>query len=302
MQQLYFRDQLIRYHRWMNSIQDSAGHPQEAVIRRRWKILEFFEQYDMSATQAAFSVSRSTVYLWRQKLQEGGGRLSSLAPGSRVPRTKRHWRVDSRVTAFILRYRQEHPGVGKGIIHPVLQTYGQREGISGPSESTVGRILEDFRQRGKLQEVREELRMNARTGKLVAKKQKARVRKLRRKGYRPQQPGDLVQMDSVFVSVEGIKRYLVTCKPDSDSPSSILAYPVMPPPIFSIAFSRWPRLPSAISKPIMAANSKKTFVWPYRNNSYRGSIIIPDIPKPMLTSNDLIGPSENSLFAGMTIS
>lgn len=225
MQQLYFRDQLLRYNRRMTYIQDIAGHPQEAAIRRRLKIIEFFEKYGVAATRQAFGVARSTVYLWQQKLNEGGGRLSSLAPGSRVPRTKRHRRVDSRITAFILRYRQEHPGVGKGIIHPVLQTYCQREGIASPSESTVGRILEDLRQRGKLQEVWEELRMHARTGKLVAKKKKARIRKLRRKGYRPQRPGDLVQMDSLFVFVEGLKRYLITAIDLQTGFGFAIAYP-----------------------------------------------------------------------------
>jgi len=225
MQQLYFRDQLVRYNRWMNAIQDIAEHPQGTIIKHRVKIIAFFEDYGAQATTTAFGVSRSTVYSWKCKLREGGGQLSSLAPGSRVPRTKRHRQVKARVVAFILRYRQEHPGIGKSTIHPGLWEYCQREGLACPSESTVGRILEDLRQQGKLLELREELRIHARTGKLVAKKKKPRLHKLRRKGYCPQQPGDLVQMDSVFVFVEGMKRYLITAIDLQTGFGFALAYP-----------------------------------------------------------------------------
>ena len=225
MQQLYVRDQLVRYNRWMNFIQDIAGHPQEAVIKQRLKIIAFFKDYGAQATKTAFGVSRSTVYSWKRKLREGGGRLSRLAPGSRVPRTKRHRQVKARVVAFILRYRQEHPGVGKSTIHPGLWEYCQREGLACPSESTVGRILEDLRQQGKLPELREELRIHARSGKLVAKKKKPRLHKLRRKGYCPRAPGDLVQMDSVFVFVEGMKRYLITAIDLQTGFGFALAYP-----------------------------------------------------------------------------
>jgi len=224
-QQLYIRDQLVRYNRWMNYIQDSAGHPQEEIIKQRLKIIEFFKNYGAPATTTAFGVSRSTVYAWQRNLREANGRLSSLAPGSRVPHTKRQRLVDPRIPAFILRYRQEHPGVGKSTIHPGLQEYCQREGLGCPSESTVGRLLEDLRQHGKLSELREELRIHARTGKLVAKKKKLRLRKLRRKGYCPRQPGDLVQMDSVFVFVEGLKRYLITAIDLQTGFGFALAYP-----------------------------------------------------------------------------
>jgi hypothetical protein len=53
---------------------------------------------------------------------------------------------------------------------------------------------------------------------------------------------------------------------------------------------------------VMVANSNISSAPPYRNNCYRGSIIIPGIHKPMPMSNGLIGPSENNLFASMTIS
>ena len=225
MQQIYFRDQFVRYNRRMTYLYDIIDHPQAAVILHRVKLIKFFEEYGAKATQEAFGVSRSTVYGWKRKLHEGGGRLSRVAPGSRAPHHKRQRRVPLAVEQFILRYRQEHPGIGKGAIHPVLRDYCQREGMACPSESTVGRILQDLHQRGKLRELHEELRMHARTGKLVAKKKKAQVRKLRRKGYRPQLPGDLVQMDSLFVFVEGLKRYLITAIDLSTGFGFAIAYP-----------------------------------------------------------------------------
>ncbi len=52
--------------------------------------------------------------------------------------------------------------------------------------------------------------MNARFNKLVVRESKVRRKKARRKGFLPQQPGDLAQMDTVSVFADGIKRYIFT--------------------------------------------------------------------------------------------
>lgn len=142
-----------------------------------------------------------------------------------MPRNKRQRQVAAGVTVSILRYRQEHPGVGKGTIHPGLWAYCQQEGLACLSESTVGRLLEDLRQQGKLPGLREELRIHAQTGKLVAKKKKPRLHKLCRKGYLPKVPGDLVQMNSEFVFIEGLKRYVITAIDLQTGFGFALAYP-----------------------------------------------------------------------------
>jgi transposase InsO family protein len=210
MQQVYIKSFYRGYNRGMDSIRELEGHPQEKEIRRRLQILEFFKKHGAATTQEAFGVGRSTVYEWQKRLREGGGKLVSLAPRSREPYHKRKREVDKGMEEFIKAYRRAHPRVGKVTVHPALETYCQKQGIQCPSESTVGRILQDLRKRGELQEYLPELRMSARSGKLFLQKKKPRIPKIRRKGYQPQVPGDLVQMDSIMVFVEGIKRYLLT--------------------------------------------------------------------------------------------
>ena len=47
------------------------------------------------------------------------------------------------------------------------------------------------------------------SGNLIVKKKK-RIKKLRRRGYKPKEAGDLVEIDSITIFFEGVKRYLIT--------------------------------------------------------------------------------------------
>jgi transposase len=48
------------------------------IIRERLKIIEFFEEFGEEATKRAFDKGRSTIYLWKQKINQAGGYLSAL--------------------------------------------------------------------------------------------------------------------------------------------------------------------------------------------------------------------------------
>ena len=77
------------YNRCMRYLNDIIGHRKEFEIKRRLKIINFFDKYVLAATREAFEVSRATIYLWKKRLKESDGRLSSLASKSRIPRNKR---------------------------------------------------------------------------------------------------------------------------------------------------------------------------------------------------------------------
>lgn len=185
-------------------------HPQKEEIEKRLKVLKFFDTYGSEATREAFGVSRSTVFLWKKKLKEAEGRITSLAPLSRVPKRRRCRETDPRIISFIRDYRTFHPGVGKETIQPCLDQYCDEHGIASVSESTVGRVIKDLKAHGAIPDVSRKLSFYAQTGRFVLRKTRARQKKLRRKGYRPRAGGDLVQMDSVTFFLEGIKRYILT--------------------------------------------------------------------------------------------
>jgi transposase InsO family protein len=193
----------------MKLVLDVLNHPQRKEIERRLEIIKFFDEFRAEATRKAFGKSRSTIYLWKQKLAKHGGKLSGLAPGDKTPHHKRRRLVNPFIEDFILRYRLAHPGTDKLTITPALAVACRQSGIRTISESTVGRIIQDLKARGKIPKS-VKISLNGETGKLHFQEKKAGKKKLRRKGFLPCQPGDLVQMDTVSIFAYGLKRYLFT--------------------------------------------------------------------------------------------
>lgn len=193
----------------MQFINDVLDHPKKAVIEERLKIIDFYDDYGAEATRKAYGKSRSTIYLWKQKLKSSAGKLSVLAPGDKTPRHRRRRMTTPFITSFIIGYRTSHPGVDKTTITPALRTACESAGIRPVSESTVGRIINDLKEAGKLPKSTR-VSINGRTGKLRSWQPKHPAKKTRRQGFYPKLPGDLVEIDTVDIFVDGLKRYLIT--------------------------------------------------------------------------------------------
>lgn len=194
----------------MQYFNDVFEHPQRKTIEQRLEMIKLFDDYGDDACKRAFGKSRSTIYLWKQKLKSSGGKLSALAPGDRTPKRKRRRVVDPFIERFIIEYRSEHPGADKTTITPALATACAGEGIKPVSESTVGRIIKDLKDKRKLP-YGSRISIRGGTGTLLVKEaNKPRKKKLRRKDYVPHEPGDLVQMDTVSIFTAGLKRYVFT--------------------------------------------------------------------------------------------
>ena len=202
----YFRN---GYSRFMKYVHDVFDNPKRDSIEKRLGIIEFCDEFGFKATKLAFGKSRSTVYLWKQKLKKAGGKLSALAPGDRVPKNKRHRVVHPFIEQFIVEYRSFHPGADKTTIAPSLKSACQQSSVKSVSESTIGRIIHDLKLRGQLPSSNK-VTINGRSGTLLAREPKPRKKKLRRKDFVPKLPGDLVQMDTVAVFTAGLKRYIFT--------------------------------------------------------------------------------------------
>ena len=196
------------YSRFMQYVYNVLEHPQRESIEAKIRIIEFCDRFGLEAATSAFGKSRSAIYLWKQKLRQAGGRLSALATANRAPHNKRKRIVDPFIRDFIIRYRTLHPKSDKATITPALTAACKRAGIKPVSESTVGRIIHDLKERGSLPS-NTRLLLNAQIGGLKAWERRP-VRKTRRKGFVPRQPGDLVQMDTVHIFACGLKRYLFT--------------------------------------------------------------------------------------------
>ncbi len=197
------------YSRFMQYVDNVINHPKREIIEKRADIIKFFDEFGAEATRKAFGKSRSTIYLWKRKLKMSDGKLSALAPGDMTPLRKRKRSVHPFIESFIISYRTDHPGVDKTTITPSLANACQIAHIKPVSESTVGRIIHDLKQKGRLPESNR-ITINAKSGNLLVRKLKHPRKKNRRKGFTPQKPGDIVQMDTVSVFADGIKRYIFT--------------------------------------------------------------------------------------------
>jgi transposase InsO family protein len=81
----------------------------------------------------------------------------------------------------------------------------KQDGVANYSSSTVGRILNDLKEKGVLPKCTK-LSVSGKTGKLIERKPKKLRVKLRSKGHE----GGLVKADSIVRFTDGIKRYIVT--------------------------------------------------------------------------------------------
>jgi transposase InsO family protein len=139
----------------------------------------------LSAEEAARAVgaSRATLYRWHKRLE----------PRSRRPHRLRQPTATGALVRAVERLRAEHPMWGKRKIAALLR----REGID-VSVSMVGRILKTLMDRGVVTPVPIlRRRPGGRRFRMIAKRHARRLPK----GLKPTRPGELVQIDTLFVNV-----------------------------------------------------------------------------------------------------
>jgi transposase InsO family protein len=194
----------------MMRIQEIGNHPFKEEIERRLKAIWLLERGRLEELKVVLNVSRSTVFLWKKRLQDNGGNVIALAPQSRAPQGRRKRQTDPQLVEFIRKYRVRKPGMGKGIIKAELDRYCQGRDLETISESSVGRVIVDLKAAGRLPGSGLRFKVIDGSGHLICKKNKPKRKKTRRNGYQPKDPGDLVQMDSITIFQDGIKRYTLS--------------------------------------------------------------------------------------------
>lgn len=95
----------------------------ERVIRFRYmiqekakekcRILAFWDKHGTEATEEAFKVKKRTLFLWKRKLRDGGGKLEALNDKSRAPKARRKRLWHYRILEELRRLREVHPNLGE---------------------------------------------------------------------------------------------------------------------------------------------------------------------------------------------
>jgi transposase InsO family protein len=115
--------------------------------------------------------------------------------------------VPNEIRQYISKERQGR-AIGKEYIKPWLDEFCEGNGFKKISVSTIGRIIKQLKAKGEILS-RKELSFNAKSGK-IGELKKTNLYKERRKDRPSKKPGDIVQIDSVHLSENGIKRYFIT--------------------------------------------------------------------------------------------
>ena len=177
--------------------------------KNKAKILSFWAKHGLEATIDAFPVKRSTLFLWKKKLKDNNGKLEALNDQSKSPHNKRQRITDKRIEYFIIAQRTEHPRLGKDKLKPLLNDHCLKENIVSISESTIGRVINDLKEKGLILPGAK-VYLSGKTGRLIARKPIKKRKKIRRKNYQPAKTGDLLQIDTIEKFINGVKRYIIT--------------------------------------------------------------------------------------------
>lgn len=159
--------------------------------KRRLAAVRWYEAHGkrVSLTARHFGLSRSTVYDWLRRYEQGG--TGGLKERSRRPRNVRQptWAKD--LEQAVLRLREEHPRWGKDKLVVLLR----EEGLT-VSVSMVGRILSHLKLSGRL------LPADLRDPWMGGRSQTRSYAIRKPRDYVPRAPGDLVQIDSADVRLD----------------------------------------------------------------------------------------------------
>ena len=181
MKQIYLESYFKSgYNRLMQYISNIAHMSlgDQAIIRERLKIIEFYEEFGDEATKRAFGKGRSTIYLWKHNVNKSGGYLSALKPLSKAPKNKRQKDWDPLIIDFIEQYRTKHPTADKLTVKSALDAYCMVLGIKSTSESTIGRIIAELKLLGKISSHNTKITINGKTGNISIKREKATSQKV----------------------------------------------------------------------------------------------------------------------------
>ena len=184
--------------------------------KQRIKILEFWKKYGLEATQSAFGAKQSTLYSWHKILRDNNGKIESLNPKSQARHNKNKREINLLILKEIRRLRLEVcPNMGKAKVKIFLDKFCQQSNLSMYSESKIGRIIKEK----KIYHHRQKI---SHFGKVRVIKKTKKLRKP--KELLVNEPGDLVEIDTVVRFVSGLKRYIITAVDTFGRPAFAYTY------------------------------------------------------------------------------
>ncbi len=201
MQTIYTLRGIKGFNRWYNYAYKHT-HMITKEAKQRLKIIQFWQNHGLKATEDAFGARRSTLYGWRKIYVDSSHKIESLNPGKQARINNHKREINPLILAEIKRLRLEVcPNMGKAKIKKYLDIFSEENSLPIYSESKIGRIIKDK----KIYHHRQSASYFGQV-KLLVKESKER----KPDTFRAKQPGDLVEIDTVVKFAWNIKRYILT--------------------------------------------------------------------------------------------
>jgi hypothetical protein len=178
----------------------------EEIAQSRLKIISHYDKYGLASTLDAFCVSKRSLYRWRKKLVESYGDWKGLTPLSTTPKNRNSRFVDYRILKFIQQERFKQV-VGHRKLYHMLIPHCKNWGICVPSITTLSRVVRTMKENNQILTYKQVI-YYANTGK-IKRVCKPKNKKERRGEYKPTSPGDVAQIDTVELRVQGKKIYTI---------------------------------------------------------------------------------------------
>jgi transposase InsO family protein len=182
------------------------------TLEQKLHILNHSLKHGIPSATDAFSVSPSSIYAWRIELVENHNNPTILINKS----TKRHnpnqrnW--DRRIEEFIQQTRITHIGLSKEKVHVLLKPECEKWKLVCPCVSTVGRIIKGMKKNHQIPNHKPSISFYANTGEFRLKQDRKKTKKKRPEKREWKQPGERLQIDTVIIFIQGVKRYIISIK------------------------------------------------------------------------------------------
>ena len=169
------------------------------------QVISFWEKHGLQADLDAFPPKRPTLFLWKKKLKESGGKLVSLNDKKRIPKTtrKREWPFEVRQKIKHIRHDPLHPNLGSEKIYPLLLKFCDGQNLKCPKPKTIARIISDDPEKMRIfpQKI-------SHFGRIYKANRQKALRKP--KDLKPLYPGHVVALDTIEKFINGMRRYVIT--------------------------------------------------------------------------------------------
>jgi transposase InsO family protein len=170
--------------------------------KQRLKIVQFWREHGLKATVDAFGAKRSTLFGWWKIYADSGFKIESLNPGTQARIANHQREIHPLILKEIRRLRlEECPNMGKAKVKKNLDIFCKTNKLLVYSESKIGRIIKDKKIYHHRQKV-------SHFGKVKTITNRKKERKPQ--GFKAEEPGDLVEIDTIVKFVYGVKRYIIT--------------------------------------------------------------------------------------------